>query len=30
MRVHPLGVQKRAKVEKRVCCWSYRQILEMT
>ena len=29
-RVHRLGVQKRAKLEKRVCFWSYRQILERT
>ena len=28
--VHRLGVQKRAKLEKRVCFWSYWQILERT
>ena len=26
MRVHRLGVQKHAKLEKRVCFWSYLQI----
>ena len=30
MRVHRLGVQKRAKLENRVCFWSYGQILERT
>ena len=30
MYVHHLGVQKHAKLEKRVCFWSYWQILEQT